>query len=70
VILVMVVDDEALVRSGFSLILGAVADIEVVATATGADAVAAVREHRPDVLLLRCSASTARRVGCPASTAQ
>ena len=49
---VAVVDDEALVRSGFSLILGAADDIEVVATATGADAVAAVREHRPDVVLL------------------
>jgi len=52
VIRVAVVDDEALVRSGFSLILGAADDIEVVATATGADAVAAVREHRPDLVLL------------------
>jgi CheY-like chemotaxis protein len=49
---VVVVDDEALVRSGFSLILGTAADIEVVSTATGGDAVAAVREHRPDVVLL------------------
>ena len=48
----VVVDDEALVRSGFGLILGAAADIEVVATATGRDALAAVREHRPDVVLL------------------
>jgi hypothetical protein len=52
VIRVAVVDDEALVRSEFSLILGTAADIEVVATATGGDAVAAVREHRPDVALL------------------
>jgi DNA-binding NarL/FixJ family response regulator len=43
VIRVAVVDDEALVRSGFSLILGTAADIEVVATATGGDAVAGVR---------------------------
>ncbi|MFF4957842.1 response regulator [Streptomyces sp. NPDC001222] len=49
---VAVVDDEALVRSGFSLILNAADDIEVVTTATGADALDAVREHRPDVVLL------------------
>jgi len=49
---VLVVDDEALVRSGFELILNAADDIEVVATATGADAVAAVRAHHPDVVLL------------------
>ncbi|MFJ5530200.1 response regulator [Streptomyces sp. NPDC093261] len=49
---VAVVDDEALVRSGFSLILNAADDIEVVATATGADALDAVREHRPDIVLL------------------
>ncbi|MEU4693688.1 response regulator transcription factor [Actinoplanes sp. NPDC023714] len=48
----IVVDDEALVRSGFALILGAAADIDVVATATGGDALAAVLEHRPDVVLL------------------
>ncbi|WP_327250296.1 response regulator transcription factor [Streptomyces sp. NBC_01244] len=49
---VVVVDDEALVRSGFGLILGAAEDIEVVATASGGDALDAVREHRPDVVLL------------------
>ncbi|WP_229070036.1 response regulator transcription factor [Actinoplanes sp. DH11] len=49
---VVVVDDEALVRSGFAMILNAAADIEVVATATGAGALAAVREHRPDIVLL------------------
>ncbi|WP_370457867.1 response regulator [Actinoplanes sp. OR16] len=48
----VVVDDEALVRSGFALILGAAADIDVVATATGGEAVTAVREHQPDVVLL------------------
>ncbi|MGW4848387.1 response regulator [Nocardia brasiliensis] len=49
---VVVVDDEALVRSGFELILNAAADIEVVATATGSEAVAAVERERPDVVLL------------------
>ena len=49
---VMVVDDEALVRSGFKLILSAAQDIEVVATATGADAVETVRREAPDVVLL------------------
>lgn len=49
---VVVVDDEALVRSGFELILGAADDIEVVATTTGAEAVDAVRREAPDVVLL------------------
>lgn len=49
---VVVIDDEALVRSGFTLILNAADDIEVVATATGADALATVGEHEPDVVLL------------------
>lgn len=49
---VVVVDDEALVRSGFGLILGAADDIDVVATASGGDALDTVREHRPDVVLL------------------
>jgi DNA-binding NarL/FixJ family response regulator len=52
VIRVVVVDDEALVRSGFGLILGASADIEVVATASGGEAVETVRRVRPDVVLL------------------
>lgn len=52
VIRVVVIDDEALVRSGFTLILNAADDIEVVATATGADALATVGEHDPDVVLL------------------
>ncbi|GAA4061693.1 response regulator transcription factor [Streptomyces shaanxiensis] len=49
---VVVVDDEALVRSGFKLILGAADDIEVVATTQGAEAVDTVRRERPDVVLL------------------
>ncbi|TXS48804.1 DNA-binding response regulator [Streptomyces sp. uw30] len=48
----MVVDDEALVRSGFELILSAADDIEVVATAVGAEAVDTVRREGPDVVLL------------------
>lgn len=49
---VVVVDDEALVRSGFALILGAADDIEVVGSADGADAVAVIERERPDVVLL------------------
>src|SRR3954471_15996799 len=52
VIRVVVVDDEELVRSGFRLILQAAGDIEVVATATGAQAVREVGLHQPDVVLL------------------
>lgn len=44
---VMVVDDEALVRSGFELILSAADDIEVVATTAGAEAVETVRRRLP-----------------------
>lgn len=48
-----VADDQELVRSGFSMILEAQPDIEVVAEAgDGAEAVAAVRQHAPDVILL------------------
>ncbi|MFC7938216.1 response regulator [Streptomyces sp. NPDC057387] len=50
---VVVADDQELVRSGFSMILDAQPDIEVVAEAwDGAEAVAAVERHAPDVLLL------------------
>jgi DNA-binding NarL/FixJ family response regulator len=52
VIRVQVVDDEALIRSGFELILDAAGDIEVVATSVGADAVATATRLRPDVVLL------------------
>ncbi|MFF5359871.1 response regulator [Streptomyces scabiei] len=48
----MVVDDEALVRSGLRLILNAAPDIDVVATAVGAEAVDTVRREAPDVVLL------------------
>ncbi|MGV9989312.1 response regulator [Streptomyces sp. NPDC003374] len=49
---VLVVDDEALVRTGFTHILDAADDIEVVAAVTGGQAVRTVRESRPDVVLL------------------
>ncbi|WP_245663328.1 response regulator [Nocardia inohanensis] len=48
----MVIDDEALVRSGFALILNQDPDLEVVATADGREAIAAIERHRPDVVLL------------------
>ncbi|WP_324277018.1 response regulator transcription factor [Blastococcus brunescens] len=48
----MVVDDEALVRSGLRMILGSAADIEVVATCDGPEAVQEIRRHRPNVVLL------------------
>jgi len=53
VIRVLVVDDEALVRSGLRMILEAAADIAVVAEARdGMSALAAVARHRPDVVLM------------------
>ncbi|MFG3698674.1 response regulator [Micromonospora sp. NPDC047620] len=49
---VVVADDQALVRAGFRMILTA-DGIDVVAEATtGAEAVEAVRRHRPDVVLM------------------
>src|SRR3954447_21713184 len=48
----MVVDDEALIRSGLRLILDSAPDVEVVATCDGVHAVEEVRRHQPDVLLL------------------
>jgi DNA-binding NarL/FixJ family response regulator len=50
---VLVVDDERLVRAGFRMILAAETDIEVVAEAgTGGEALAAVRQIRPDIVLM------------------
>jgi DNA-binding NarL/FixJ family response regulator len=50
---VVVVDDDALVRSGLLMILGGAPDIEVVAQAVdGHDGVTAARVHRPDVVLM------------------
>ncbi|KUN56041.1 two-component system response regulator [Streptomyces canus] len=49
---VVVVDDEALIRTGFQHILNTADDIEVVAAVQGGQAVGAVRELRPEVVLL------------------
>jgi DNA-binding NarL/FixJ family response regulator len=50
---VLVVDDQALVRAGFRMILEAEPDLEVVGEAAdGVEAVAAVQRHRPDVVLM------------------
>ncbi|MCV7344718.1 response regulator [Mycolicibacterium rhodesiae] len=49
---VVIVDDEALIRSGFKMILSAAEDIEVVATCDGRNAVQTIAELRPDVVLL------------------
>jgi DNA-binding NarL/FixJ family response regulator len=49
---VVIVDDEALVRSGFTLILNATGDIEVVGTASGIDALDLIQGQKPDVVLL------------------
>jgi DNA-binding NarL/FixJ family response regulator len=50
---VLIVDDDALVRSGLQLMLGGQPDLEVVGQAVdGVDGLAAAREHRPDVVLM------------------
>lgn len=50
---VVIVDDQALVRGGFAMILQHQDDIEVVAEAgTGLEAIDAARAHRPDVILM------------------
>ena len=50
---VVLADDQALVRAGFRSLLDAADDLDVVAEAgDGQDALAAVRHHRPDVVLM------------------
>ena len=50
---VLIVDDDALVRSGLALIIGGTEDIEVVAQAAdGREGLALARDHRPDVVLM------------------
>jgi DNA-binding NarL/FixJ family response regulator len=50
---VVVVDDQALVRDGFAMVLDHEDDIRVVGEAgTGVEAIEAARAHRPDVILM------------------
>ena len=50
---VVIADDQALVRGGFHVLVDAAPDMQVVGLAAdGAEAVALVSEHRPDVVLM------------------
>jgi len=50
---VLIVDDDALVRNGLSLILGGAKSVEVVAqAANGREGLSAIEAHRPDVVLM------------------
>ena len=50
---VLVVDDDALVRAGLSMLLAGADDIEIVGEAAdGSEVAQAVAEHRPDVVLM------------------
>ncbi|MEM6639705.1 MAG: response regulator transcription factor [Pseudomonadota bacterium] len=50
---ILVVDDQALVRRGFAMVLDNEPDMHVVAeSGTGVEAIEAAREHRPDVILM------------------
>jgi len=53
---IVIVDDHAVVRSGFSMILNYQPDMEVVATAAdGREAYLMVDKHKPDILLMDLS---------------
>jgi len=50
---VLIVDDDALVRAGLTMLLGAAPDLEVVGEAAdGSEVAAAIDAHRPDVVLM------------------
>jgi DNA-binding NarL/FixJ family response regulator len=50
---VLIVDDDAMVRAGLSMILGGAGDMEIVAEAgDGSEVPPLVAEHRPDVVLM------------------
>ena len=50
---ILIVDDQALVRGGFHLLIDAAPDMTVIAEAgDGVTAVALTREHRPDIVLM------------------
>jgi len=56
VIKVLVVDDHELVRTGLAMLFGGADDIDLVGLATdGAEALALVQEHHPDVVLMDLS---------------
>jgi DNA-binding NarL/FixJ family response regulator/class 3 adenylate cyclase len=64
----LIVDDQALVRAGFRMILDAEDDIDVVGEATnGAEAIEEVRRLRPDIVLM--DVRMPRRTGIEACTA-
>lgn len=50
---VVIADDQALVRGGFVVMVRAAADMDVVGeAANGAEAIALIREHHPDVVMM------------------
>ena len=49
---VLLVDDHSVVRSGLRVLLTSVADVEVLEAANGRDALARLRQDRPDLVLL------------------
>ncbi|GAA4227254.1 response regulator transcription factor [Actinomadura meridiana] len=50
---VLIVDDDALVRTGLELMLSTAPDLDVVGgVADGAEVIAAVNQHRPDIVLM------------------
>lgn len=53
VIRVLLADDQSLIRAGFAALIGSTTDMQVVGEAAdGREALAAAREHRPDVVLM------------------
>jgi len=53
IIRVLIVDDDALVRAGLSMLLAGAEDVDVVGEAAdGSEVAEAVAEHRPDVVLI------------------
>jgi len=53
IIRVLIVDDDALVRAGLSMLLAGAEDVDVVGEAAdGSEVAEAVAEHRPDVVLM------------------